>query len=59
MDDRVPIEAREEPSEASDLLENRRDAIRKEAGDAILLGAASLLAIAGISFFSILKILHT
>lgn len=38
MGDRVPTEAREEPSEASDLLENRRDAIRKEAGDAILLG---------------------
>lgn len=43
MDDRVPIEAKEELPEASDLLETRRKAIRKEAGIAILLGGVIVL----------------
>ena len=43
MDDRVPIESREEPSEGSDLLETRRKAIHKEAGIAILLGGVIVL----------------
>jgi len=38
MEDRVPNEAREEPSEPADLLESGRRAIRKEAGQGILLG---------------------
>jgi hypothetical protein len=43
MEDRVPIEAREEPSASSDSLENRRKAIREEAGIAILLGGVIVL----------------
>jgi Flp pilus assembly protein TadB len=43
MEDRVPIEALEEPSAASDSLENRRKAIREEAGIAILLGGVIVL----------------
>lgn len=38
MEDSVPSEVREEPSETIDLLENGRSAIRKEAGKSILLG---------------------
>src|SRR5215510_386780 len=38
MEDSVPSEVREEPSETIDLLESGRRAIRKEAGKSILLG---------------------
>jgi hypothetical protein len=45
MDDRVPIEARDEPSSAGVAVK--------------VFGMVSLLAIAGISLFSVVKILHT
>src|SRR5262245_42412019 len=43
MDDKASIEAREEPSEPSDLIESRRRAIRKEARNAVLLGGGIVL----------------
>ena len=38
MEDRVPIDVRDEASETMDSLESGRKAVRKEAGKAILLG---------------------
>src|SRR5262245_55656984 len=47
MEDRVPNEVREEPSEPTALLENGRRVIRKRAGSEILLGG-------GIVFFHLI-----
>src|SRR5262245_66392037 len=47
MEDRVPNEVQEEPSEPAELLENGRKVIRKRAGSEILLGC-------GIVFFHLI-----
>jgi len=43
MEDRVPIEPREEPPEVSESLESRRKALRKEAGKSLLFGSGIVL----------------
>jgi membrane associated rhomboid family serine protease len=43
MEDRVPHETREEPSETTDLLENGRRAIRREANQSVLIGSGIVL----------------
>jgi hypothetical protein len=54
MDDRVPIEAREEPSDAADLLESSRKAIRRDAQLSFLFGGGIVLLHLVLLIFSVI-----
>jgi hypothetical protein len=58
MDDRDPVEAREEPSKATDLLESGRQAIRKYEfiGNRIVLMAQTLALLIVAIFFPLILI---